>query len=92
MSGIDVNKLKPGDRFAGVIREVHPTASRMAALEGGVLGNDDRKIIFPPGTKMNIGQLGLFEFVKGCDLCNDSGDCLALLVNLVGDEHTWETQ
>ena len=89
---MQVKDLKPGDQFAGVVSETRMDRfayeSITVELAGGVLPGGT--LILPPDVKMGVGQLGMFEVVRRCDLCGDGDECNAVLVNLVGeDEPKW---
>lgn len=85
---IDVMKLKLGDRFVGVVESKyannHTTNDVNVLLAADVV---ESFVVLPAGTSIEVGQIGLFEFVESCICgCKKSIKCI-----LVGDTHTWET-
>mgnify|MGYP001018506917 CR=1 FL=1 len=91
---IDVMKLKLGDRFVGVVESKYANnhTTKVFSFSNYVnvlLAADvvESYVVLPAGTSIEVGQIGLFEFVELCVCgCKKSIKCI-----LVGDTHTWET-
>lgn len=88
---IDVMKLKLGDRFVGVVERKYVNNNTTNYVDIFLAADViESYVVLPAGTSIEVGQIGLFEFVESC-LCGSPACKKSIKCILVGDTHTWET-